>query len=478
MSGKNAPYARACREFEAANSKLNAFISVHHSSENRQDQTDRPQGDDLASHCSCGDDRVTTLAVKDNIQVEGFPLTAGLALPVLKRDEPVSGTWVSWLLGRGFLVKGKTNMYELGYGAPGCGLPPAVNPWNHSLIPGGSSSGSAVAVAAALTSSALGTDAAGSVRIPAEYCGVLSYKPSGKQAWHKDGIWPGPSTLDVIGVMARDMRLLAQAVPSPVDRDAVDNGNGTGALSDPGRKTLRIGILDLEREDVDDDHGLLQDEVRSWAENSGFSTVSVRLPGLGNHVRDAIWKIFAYEYSRALEAHLTVEARTVLSAPSRQLLADGPQTSPEDYSEALNARRRLQQQYADELSGCHAVVTPVTPVRPYSLAWSRAFAQCEEDDISGRSIELSDVEALLTRKTRYTAPFNLVEYPTLTLPMRLHQDGLPVGVQVASVPEKELEMWSVARRIWQELWHGGVNLHRRVKLHGSFADVEGRHQDS
>ena len=477
MNERNVRYPSDCREFDAANRELNAFIAVHHSSEHRQDQTRRRQGTDFESGCSCGDDQVTTLAVKDNIAVEGFPLTAGLGVPVLNRDESVSGTWVRWLVRQGFVIKGKTNMYELGYGAPGCGLPPAVNPWSHSLIPGGSSSGSAVAVAAGLASVALGTDAAGSVRIPAEYCGVLSYKPSGKQAWHTDGVWPGPGTLDAIGVMARDMRLLAQAVPPLVDRDAVDNGKGTDALSVPGRKTLRIGILDLEGEDVDDDHALLQDEVRSWAENSGFSTVSVQLPGLGNHVRDAIWKIFAYEYSRALEAHLTEEARAVLSAPSRQLLADGPQTSPEDYSEALSARHRLQQQYAEELSGCHAVVTPVTPVRPYSLAWSRAFAQCEEDDISGRSIELSNVEALLTRKTRYTAPFNLVEYPTLTLPMRLHQDGLPMGLQVVSVPENELEMWSVARRMWQDLWHGGVNLHRRVKLYGSFADVEGRRQD-
>ena len=474
MNETNAGYARACQAFEAANSKLNAFISVCHFAENRQDQT----GKDLASHCSCGDDRVTTMAVKDNIGVEGFPLAAGLGGPVLQRDETISGEWVKWLVRHGFVIKGKTNMYELGYGAPGCGLPPAVNPWNHSLIPGGSSSGSAAAVAAALSNAALGTDAAGSVRIPAEYCGVLSYKPSGKQTWHKDGIWPGRSTLDVIGVMARDMRLLSQAVPFFVNRDEGDRGNIAHARSNSGRKTLRIGILDLKGEDVDDDQGLLQDEVRSWAENSGFSTQTVRLPGLGNRVRDVIWKIFAYEYSRALEAHLTEEARAVLSAPSRRLLADGPQTSPEDYSEALSARHRLQQQYADELGGCDAVVTPVTPVRPYSLAWSRAFAQCEEDDASAGSIQLSNVEALLTRKTRYTAPFNLVEYPTLTLPMRLHQDGLPVGVQVVSVPENELEMWSVARRIWQELWHGGVNLHRRVKFYGSFADAEGRHQDS
>ncbi len=466
MNEMNPGYDRACREFEVANSKLNAFISICHSAANRQDQT----GKDLESHCSCGDDQVTTLAVKDNIGLEGFPLAAGLGVPVLERDESVSGAWVKWLVRQGFAIKGKTNMYELGYGAPGCGLPPAVNPWNHSLIPGGSSSGSAVAVAAGLSSLALGTDAAGSVRIPAEYCGVLSYKPSGKHAWHKDGVWPGPSTLDAIGVMARDIGLLAQAVPSLADQGEADN-NGTHALSDPGRKTLCIGILDLENEEVDDDHALLQNEVRSWAQDAGFSTVRVQLPGLGSHVRDAIWKIFAYEYSRALESHLTEEARAVLSAPSLQLLADGPKTSTEEYSGALSARHRLKQQYAEELGGCHAVVTPVTPVRPYSLAWSRAFAQCEEDNVSGSPIELSNVEALLTKKTRYTAPINLVEYPTLTLPMRLHTDGLPVGIQIASVPEKELEMWSIARRMWQELWHEGVKLHRPGKLFGSFADI-------
>ena len=388
---------------------------------------------------------------------------------MLDQEATVSGTWVKWLVRRGFVIKGKTNMYELGYGAPGCGLPPVVNPWDHSLIPGGSSSGSAVAVAAGLSNAALGTDAAGSVRIPAEFCGVLSYKPSGKQAWHKDGIWPGPSTLDAIGVMTRDMDLLAQAVPSP-DTGGMDGSSSPHALSRSGSATPRIGILDLDGEEVDDDHADLQEEVRSWAHECGFSTVSVQLPGLGRCVRDAIWKIFAYEYSRALESHLTEEARGVLSAPSRQLLSDGPRTSPEEYSEALSARLRLQRQYADELSNCHAVVTPVTPVRPYSLTWSRAFARCGEDDGAGSPIDLSDVEALLTRKTRYTAPINLVEYPTLTLPMRLHRDGLPVGIQILSVPRNEPGMWSVARRMWQDIGPHRAGRDGPGKMYGSFAD--------
>lgn len=462
---------RDCEEFDSANRDLDAFVAVYHTPEGRQDPTGSTSTGDAESRCSCGDDRVRTLAVKDNIAVEGFPLAAGLGVPVLERDETVSGSWVKWLIGQGFAVKGKANMYELGYGAPGCGLPPAVNPWDHSLIPGGSSSGSAVAVAAALCAVALGTDAAGSVRIPAEYCGVLSYKPSGKQAWHKDGIWPGPSTLDAIGVMARDLDLLAQAIPSLGGRGEGDDTHRAHALPDSGRDTLRVGILDLDDEEVDDDRALMLDEVRAWAENCGFTPVRVQLPGLGRRVRDAIWKIFAYEYSRALESHLTEEAREVLSAPSRQLLADGPRTSVEEYSGALDARLRLQQKYAEELGDCHAVVTPVTPVRPYSLTWSRAFARCEEDDVSASPIDLSNVEALLTRKTRYTAPINLVEYPTLTLPMRLHRDGLPVGIQIASVPEHELGMWGIARRMWRDLGPKRVRQDGRGKLYGSFRDT-------
>ena len=471
MTEKSRRYPRDCQEFDAANRDLNALVVVRHTPEDRKDPTGPTPAGDAEAHCSCGDDRVRTLAVKDNIAVEGFPLAAGLGVPVLERDETVSGAWVKWLVRQGFVIKGKANMYELGYGAPGCGLRPAVNPWDHSLIPGGSSSGSAVAVAATLCAVALGTDAAGSVRIPAEYCGVLSYKPSGKQAWHKDGIWPGPSTLDAIGVMTRDLDLLAQAIPSSGGRGDGDDIHGTHALSDSGRNTPRIGVLDLDGEEVDDDHALLLDEVRTWAESCGFTKVSVRLPGLGSRVRDAIWKIFAYEYSRALESHLTEEARAVLSAPSRQLLADGPKTSAEEYSGALGARRRLQQQYAEELSDCHAVITPVTPVRPYSLTWSRAFARCDEDDVSASPIDLSSVEALLTKKTRYTAPINLVEYPTLTLPMRLHRDGLPVGIQIASVPEKEPEMWGIARRMWRDLGPRKARRAGRGKLYGSFGDT-------
>ena len=117
----------------------------------------------------------------------------------------------------------------------------------------------------------------------------------------------------------------------------------------------------------------------------------------------------------------------------------------------------------------------MTPVRPYSLRWSRAFARCGEDDGAGSPIDLSNVEALLTKKTRYTAPINLVEYPTLTLPMRLHRDGLPVGVQIASVPQNESEMWSVARRMWRDIGPQRVRPHGAGKLYGSFVDsVVGR----
>lgn len=456
VTNMNNPQER--RQFEAANRDLNAFVSTVYSP---QSCVEFPR--------SFGDGQVPTLGVKDNIGVEGFPLAAGLGVAVLDRDETVSGAWVKWLAGRGFVIKGKTNMYELGYGAPGCGLPPAVNPWDHSLIPGGSSSGSAVAVAAGLCTVALGTDAAGSVRIPAEYCGVLSYKPSGKQPWHKDGIWPGPSTLDGIGVMARDWERMVQAVPPPGGGEVGDS-DLTQSSSGSRRDAFCIGILDMEGEEVDDDHALLLEEVRSWAQECGFSTISVQLPGLGSPVRDAIWKIFAYEYSRALLANLTPGARAVLSAPSRQLLSDGPKTSEQDYSGALSARRRFKQQYADELKACHAVVTPVTPVRPYSLVWSRAFARCEEDESSGSPIDLSNVEGLLTRKTRYTAPINLVEYPTLTLPMRLHRDGLPVGIQIASVPQNEPEMWSVARRLWQDIGPQRARQGGRGESYGSFAD--------
>ncbi len=471
MSEKKVRHPRTSQEFDATNRELNAFVVVRYLPANRQDQTPPPRKAGRESGHPGGDDRVLTAAIKDNIQVEGFPLSAGLAAPVLRSNESVSGAWVKWLVRQDFVITGKTNMYELGYGAPGCGLPPAVNPWNHSLIPGGSSSGSAAAVAAALCDVALGTDAAGSVRIPAEFCGVLSYKPSGKHPWHKDGVWPGPSTLDAIGVMARDLDLLGQAVPSPGGRGELEGNAWSQMLSDSGRGEGRIGILDLEGEEVDDDHADLQEEVSSWAQDCGYSTVRVRLPGLGSQVRDAIWKIFAYEYSRALESHLTKEAREVLSGPSRQLLTDGPKTSPEDYAGALSARRRFKQQYAEELRDCHAVVTPVTPVRPYSLVWSRAFAQCEDDDTSGSPIDLSNVEGLLTRKTRYTAPINLVEYPTLTFPMRLHRDGLPVGIQIASVPEKELEMWNVARRMWRHLGPQTVRQDGRGKMYGSFADT-------
>ena len=136
MSMTDPPHSMQWREFEAANRELNAFVAVLDSSESHSRQADLSKGSDVASGWWHGDDRVITVGVKDNIEVDGFALAAGLAVPVLRSDESVSGTWVKWLVRQGLVIAGKTNMYELGYGAPGCGLPPAVNPWDHSLIPG------------------------------------------------------------------------------------------------------------------------------------------------------------------------------------------------------------------------------------------------------------------------------------------------------------------------------------------------------
>ena len=153
------------------------------------------------------------VGVKDSIDIAGFPTrmaSACLADAPRRRSTPQSCVRSSK---RGCRIVGKTNMHELAYGVTGVnrwsGTP--ANPRAAGRVPGGSSSGSAVAVAAQLVDFALGTDTGGSIRIPAACCGVYGLKPSHGRV-SRSGVHPARSTLDCVGPLARDMPMIERAM--------------------------------------------------------------------------------------------------------------------------------------------------------------------------------------------------------------------------------------------------------------------------
>jgi amidase len=184
------------------------------------------------------------LAVKDAIDVEGVPTTAGCAA-VADAAQPaaVDAACVRVAREQGARIVGKTNLHELCFGTAGTnpwyGDP--VNPLDASLVPGGSSSGSAVAVAVGEADVALGTDTGGSIRVPAACCGVVGLKTTwGRVPLH--GVWPLAPTLDTVGPIARDvegvvagMRLLERGfAPAPAPAGVIGRVRFPGIVVDPG----------------------------------------------------------------------------------------------------------------------------------------------------------------------------------------------------------------------------------------------------
>jgi aspartyl-tRNA(Asn)/glutamyl-tRNA(Gln) amidotransferase subunit A len=173
-----------------------------------------------------------TVAVKDVIDVAGMPTTA--ASKILSRVPERDATCVARLRAAGAAIVGKLNTHEFAYGAitnsPHFG--PALNPWNPAHTTGGSSGGSGAAVAAGLVDVALGTDTAGSVRIPAAYCGVTGHRPTIGLV-PTDGVFPTAWSLDTVGPLARTAAECRRALEVMADRP----------LHGEDARDLRIGVV-------------------------------------------------------------------------------------------------------------------------------------------------------------------------------------------------------------------------------------------
>ena len=202
---------------ERLNGELRAFISL------------APVDDAAWPPASKGPLAGVALAVKDNIDCVGFTTTCGSAF---YRHEPAQDAPpVARLRAAGATVTGKTNMGEFAIDATcqNAHFGGASNPWDVARTPGGSSGGSAVAVAAGLADIALGTDAGGSVRIPAALCGIAGYRPTGG-LWGTAGIAASPWSVDSCGLLARSVDDLVYALEGA----ALLSPSRTGDLG-PGR---------------------------------------------------------------------------------------------------------------------------------------------------------------------------------------------------------------------------------------------------
>jgi aspartyl-tRNA(Asn)/glutamyl-tRNA(Gln) amidotransferase subunit A len=394
------------------------------------------------------------IAVKDVICTRGWPTTCGSRILEGFRP-PYDATAVVRLREAGAILLGKTNCDEFAMGSSteNSGYGVTRNPWDGARVPGGSSGGSAAAVAAGEATAALGTDTGGSIRQPAAFCGVVGLKPTYGRV-SRYGLVAFASSLDQIGPMAHDVRdaaLLLQVVagPDPADSTsaAIDvprylerltgeiRGMRLGVVRefladgvDPGvRSAVRgaieiLGGLGAVCEEVSLPHAPYALPAYYLVAPAEASSNLARYAGVhyGHRAQDAEDLVTMYSRTRREGFGAEVKRRIMLGTYA---LSAGYYEA--FYLRAQRARTLIRRDFDTALARCDALLGPVTPTPAFRIG------EKVDDPLK---LYLSDV---------YTVPVNLAGVPGVSVPCGF-DGGLPVGLQIIGRPFAEDTVLNVA----------------------------------
>jgi len=329
----------------------------------------------------------------------------------------------------GGVLVAKLNTYELALGTPD-GVPYTRNPWDVERTPGGSSSGSAAAVAARELPIAIGTDTGGSIRIPASFCGVTGLKPT-YGAVPRTGVFPLSWTLDHVGPLATaalDAALVMDAIAGPDDGDPTSSARPwrpavAGARADPAG--LRVGLPRDWFFDVCDPQVAAATEraVELLAEN-GASVVEVSVPAARLAEERGMWDAIVYAECGSLHEDAFPAHAELYGADFRHVLLTAPFVSALEYLAALRGRVHIQRDLEAAFASADVLVTPCA-VAAAPLAADMVM------EVGDRRYPWREVAG------RTTAIFNLAGAPALSLPIGLDEGGLPMGMQVVAPPHAD-----------------------------------------
>jgi aspartyl-tRNA(Asn)/glutamyl-tRNA(Gln) amidotransferase subunit A len=380
------------------------------------------------------------VALKDLIDTAGVRTTAGSALfqdRVPTEDAPV----VRRLKAEGAVLLGKTNLHEFAYGGSGVVsyYGAARNPWAREHITGGSSSGSAAAVAAGLCFAALGSDTAGSIRLPAACCGIVGMKPTYGLVSAR-GVIPLAWSYDHVGPMTRSVRDAALALQAVAGYDAGDATSREFPESDYSEKldqdtnALRIGIV---RQFFFDD---LEPEVAA-AINNALQVLETLTGGLSDASMpiDTDRTVQAAE-SYAYHSQFLADHSSLYQPETLRRIQRGEAISARDYILKRLELDQLRKAAADLFSEFDLLVTPTSPATAPALA----ELQANPEDLRRR-------ELILLRNTR---PFNVLGLPAISVPCGFTAEGLPVGLQIAGAPGDDARVLQLAHAYERATeWH-------------------------
>jgi aspartyl-tRNA(Asn)/glutamyl-tRNA(Gln) amidotransferase subunit A len=419
------------------NPKLNAYITVTAQlalaqAKKAESELFAPRG--RKGHRDRGPLHGIPISLKDNIYTKGIRTTAGSK--ILKDFVPL-GDAVVWakLKEAGVILLGKTNLHEFAYGVttnnPHYG--PTRNPWDLDRIPGGSSGGSAAAVAAGLCYGTIGTDTGGSIRIPASLCGVVGIKP-GTGRVSTEGVVPLSTRLDFVGPLARTvpdaalilapifLRAKGEPTPSPMPRRAQSRKFVLGLPKE--------FFFDVLSEEV---YCAFQEALQSL-QKRGVKIKNISIPLLNETVEagnQIAWAEATHYHQQAgwFPTHAADYGQDV-----RTRLEMGAKVPATLYLQALEARERFIQQFHRALAEAKvdALVVPTTPI-PAPLIG-------EESTPIGK--ENHHTRALLLRLNR---PANLAGIPAISIPCGVSSAGLPIGLQFIGAVTREPLLIQIAQ---------------------------------
>lgn len=422
----------ALARIERYNPLLNAFLTVLAEPARRQA---RAAEREILRGRARGPLHGIPVALKDNFWTRGVRTTAGskiLAEFVPARDSEVAAR----LRAAGAILLGKTNMHEFAYGItsenPHYG--PVRNPWDRERVSGGSSGGSAAAVAAGLCFASVGTDTGGSVRIPAALCGVTGLKPTFGLV-SLAGTVPLAPSFDHAGPLARsvaDVCLLLGAL-------AGDSPQGARRPDcrrlRAGRRPLRVGWpkhFYFERLDGEV-RRLVESAAQRLAAALGAEVREVPLPRLGDTV-EAATNLIVAEASYYHESQGYYPARAAeYGEDVRGHLEWGHELRAVDYLRAAEKRREVEEDFRAAFERAEILVAPTSPIPAPRIGEGSVRIAGERE---------TAVRAELLRLTR---PANLTGLPALTIPCGFTSQGLPAGLQLLGPRGTEARLLSAAR---------------------------------
>ena len=363
---------------------------------------------ELKSGKACGSLFGVPVGVKDIVDVSGFPTRAGSPLT---SAEPASedAPLVKRLRAAGAIILGKTVTTEFA-----CFDPAAThNPWNLDRTPGGSSSGSAAAVAVRMCPVAIGSQTGGSVTRPASYCGVAGCKPTFGRI-DRTGVYPVSEHLDHVGVFARNVADLALLL-NVIQEEFCDQIPTDFSIS-AAKPRLGLPSTFFLEEASEEVRRLTLESVNQFNE-AGAEIVPVELPSSFAEVHAMHWRIMARE-AAAVHKEQFAASPDVYGPKMAGLLKEGLALSDADYQAALKHQMQFSKEMTASLPPGVMLLTPATP----AAAPDRSS----------------------TGDPRFNSPWSYAGLPTVSFPCGLDTDGMPVCLQLVGPAWSEAELFAVA----------------------------------